>query len=276
MSIVSVKDFGLALNIPPGTIRSKISRKQLCCNKKGFIDTENPKNYIYLLEVNGGNQDVFIDYHVGVISKTNVSKKSIVANKNLLNVTLDANKNNSIENNTIISKKTENKKVNDSKALVKVVPAVETKIIPEKKVTERLSIDEKRKLSEQKKANDLLLSFEIRKKEAEVKVVERNAELKQYELEKKAGNSLPLDMIEKVVGINYKAIYKTNFSLANNVAIVIVSQLGGTKEDLYAIRKELENAFDKTVKDAEKKSSIDIGKMIDEYSEVRSRGERKI
>jgi len=59
MSLVKPEDFAKALNISYGTIRSKISRGGLLRNKNKLIDTENPINYIYLLEVNGGDQSVF-------------------------------------------------------------------------------------------------------------------------------------------------------------------------------------------------------------------------
>lgn len=276
MSIVSVKDFGEALNISGGTIRSKISRKQLLRNKKGLIDTENPTNYIYLLEVNGGDQSVFENYHQGVISKSKVVKKTIPPNKSSINITSVEKKVVSTEKPSVISKKTKNDNPSDSKEKMPTAQSVETKLIPEKKVPEKLSIEEKRRISEEKKANALLLSFEVRKKEAEVKLVERNAELKQYELEKKAGNTLPLDMIENVISINYKAVFKSVHSQIKNIAMVMVQQLGGSKEDLNSIMIEMENLLDTTVKDSKKKAKVDIDKLIDEYSEVRSRGERKV
>lgn len=246
MALVSKKDFASALSVSYGTIRSKFSRKQLCCNRKGLVDTEHPLNYSYLLEVNGGNQSVFDSYH---ISGTNVKKKSIPA--------------------SVLEKKV-------AKDTVKVDKEPITKDVQTINKTPKLTPEERKVLKDREETNKLLASFEIRKKEAEVVLKEREGELKQWELEKKAGNTLPMDMIESVIGINFKAIYKTNISLANNVAMVIVQQLGGSKEDLHSIRKEIENAFDKTVKDTEKKASVDIERLINEYSEVRSRGERKV
>jgi hypothetical protein len=83
-------------------------------------------------------------------------------------------------------------------------------------------------------------------------------------------------MIEKVVGINYKAVLKSCIAQSKNIATVMVNQLGGSKEDLASIIIELENIFEGIVKDSNRKAGVDIKKMIDEYSEVRSRGERKI
>ena len=246
MALVSKKDFAIALSVSYGAIRSKFSRKQLCCNRKGLVDTEHPMNYSYLLEVNGGNQSVFDSYH---ISGTNVKKKSVTA--------------------SILEKKV-------AKEIVKVEKSPIPKDIPKIDKQPKLTDEERKGLQEQKKLRESLASFEIRKKEAEVTLVERNAELKQWELEKKAGNTLPLDMIENVIGINYKAVFKSMHSQIKNIAMVMVQQLGGSKDDLNSIMIELENILDNTVKDYKKKASIDIEKLIDEYSEVRSRGERKV
>lgn len=272
MALVSVKDFGEALNISGGTIRSKISRKQLCCNRKGLIDTENPRNFIYLLEVNSGDQSVFDKYSIDSKSNTNVNKKNSLANENIKKVIIS--KSNEVVLPKVV-KKVVFKEVNDSKALVKVVPTVETKKVPVFKEP-KMSAEDKEIIIQERKQREILLSFDIRKKEAELKLVERNAELKQWELEKKAGNSLPLDMIEKVIAINYKAVLKSSHSQVKNIATVIVQQLGGSKDDLNRIMIELEAIFENTVKDSKKKSAVDIEKLIDEYSEIRSRGERKV
>jgi hypothetical protein len=280
MSLVKILDFCEALAVKEGTVRSKISRGQLVCNEKRLIDTQNPINFIYILEVNGGNQTVFEKYHVVSSTDTNIRKKVSPKTKNTLNNV----KTNALEKTPIkkavIPEKPKNKKPNEIKGSVKVAPSHKTTISEEKKEVIKKEItltpEEKKKKRFEEKMNTTFLEFERRKKEADVQLQERKAELAQWELEKKAGNTLPLNMIENVIAINLKAIFKNNLSLANNVAYVIVNQLGGTKEDLHTIRTELENVFDKTVKDIEKKTSVDIEKLIDEYSEIRSRGERKI
>jgi hypothetical protein len=276
MALVSKKDFAEALNISYGTIRSKVSRKQLCCNRKGLIDTENPKNYIYLLEINGGDQSVFEKFRVDSKSLTNVNKKITLPRQTEKKVIVSKT---IPKKQSKISESGDFEKVNDSEGSVNSSPTVETQKTTKKIIKETapvLSVEERKIMLEQKKHNQVLLDFEKRKREAEVKLIERNAELKQWELEKKAGNTLPLDMIEKVIGINYKAVFKSIHSQTKNIAMVMVQKLGGSKDDLNSIMIELENILDKTVKDAEKKSNVDIEKLIDEYSEIRSRGERKV
>jgi hypothetical protein len=214
-----------------------------------------------LVEVNGGDQSVFDSYNVssGGKSKANVNKKIILPTKKETKVT---------------------KKI-EVAPKVEVVESVETAEKPIKKAVSainkepKLSLEERRILKEQQQQRDSLLKYELRKKEAEVSLVERNAELKQMELEKKAGNTLPLDMVENVMTINFKAVFKSVHSQLKNIAMVMVQQLGGSKEDLNSIMIEMENILDNAVKDSKKKSAVDIEKLIEEYSEIRSRGERK-
>lgn len=276
MSLVSVKDFGIALKISGGTIRSRISRKKLRCNKKGLIDTENPTNYIYLLEVNGGDQSVFEQYHQGVLSKPKVVKINPTPKENTTKIDLGKEKLVLEDESGVIPEKEEKQKPSKIRGSVKVVPTVETKIITEKKDIQKFSVEDKREQEAQRKARMSFLDMEVQRKQAELLVIQHNAELKQYELDKKAGNTLPLNMIDKVVGINYKAVFKAVHSQLKNIAMVMVQQLGGSKEDLNSILIDMENLLDKAVKDSKKKAEVDIDKLIEEYSEVRSRGERKI
>jgi hypothetical protein len=271
MALVSVKDFGLALNTSGGTIRSKISRKQLCCNRKGLIDTEHPLNYMYLVGVNGGDQSVFDIYN---INKTNVDKKSIAPTKKQINVA-------NLQQIIVDKAKTVPKvaksiveKPSKIKASVKVVPTVK----PQEKIVVKepiLTAEEKRIAAENKKKNTSFLQYELRKKEAEVTLVERNAELKQMELEKKAGNTLPLDLIRKIEVINFQAILNTFLLETKNMATVTVERFGGTRSDVVEIENKLNQIFKRTVEAIKKNVDKEIESAVSEYSEVRSRGERK-
>lgn len=268
MSLVSVKDFGIALNVSGGTIRSRISRGKLRCNKKGLIDTENPTNYIYLLEINGGDQSVFEKYHQGVIVRSKIDKKSIDTKKTLKKTV-------SVEKTTSNSKKTENDNPSDSKALVSSVQAVETEIIPQKKVVEKLTLEEKREKEAERKARESFLDIEIRKKKADLSVVERNAEIKQMQLEKIAGNTLPLDITKTLLKVNLQYIMKTFKAELENIATISVETLGGSREDLVRITNEQDIMLAKLIKIAKTNADAEIERIVNEYSEVRSRGERK-
>lgn len=117
--------------------------------------------------------------------------------------------------------------------------------------------------------------LELRQKRSQVELVERNAELKLIELEKKAGNLLPVDKVEQILVVNLQSIIR-NFEMeAENQAVIIVERFGGTREDIAEITKKLRVSLGKSIE----KSKTDAGHEIDgailEYQDIRSRGERK-
>lgn len=272
MALVSKKDFGEALKISYGTIRSKVSRKQLCCNRKGFIDTEHPLNFMYLVEVNGGNQIVFDNYD---INRTNVNKKSSPQSKKQENV-LNIKQNVSSVAKVDVKSKVD-KTVNPSKikASVNVAPTVDKKTAPVVQKEKSLSAEEKKELQEQKKQRNSLLDFELRKKEADTRLSERKAELSQMELEKKAGNTLPLDLMQKIVVINFQSVLNSFLLESKNLATVMVERFGGTRSDTVEIETKINHIFKKVVDTTKKNVAKEIESAVSEYSEVRSRGEKK-
>ena len=93
-------------------------------NKNKLIDTENPINYIYLLEVNGGIQSVFDIYN---INKTNVGKKNVAPTKKAENVSILLQKGDIVLEKSNITSKSISKKHNEIKTSVKVAPTVKPK-----------------------------------------------------------------------------------------------------------------------------------------------------
>ena len=277
MALVSVKDFGSALNISGGTIRSKKSRGQIRCNSKGLIDTENPINYIYLLEVNGGNQEVFVPFDLK--PKTNVQIKVTTTIQNLEK---KINENKIEKKKAVIVPKTVFKEVNDSKGSVNIAPTVETKNTESKKQTkidfasvEKLTPEERKQKREDEKTRRELLDYDMRLKKATAEGKERETELRTMQLEKIAGNTIPLDKVISLMAINYKAIFKSFHSQLKNIASTTVQNLGGSSDDLHLIMKELEQVLNHIIEKSKQKSNLDVERLVEEYSEVRARGERK-
>jgi hypothetical protein len=279
MSLVTVKDFGVALNISGGTIRSKISRGQLVRNKFKLIDTDDPVNFLYILEVNGGDQSVFEKYHQNVYVGTKIIKKVSPARK----TTKTAKKittNSVVQVKTVSSaKKLKIEEVSNDEGSVRGDPSVEPKkTVPKKVVVEEeipISKEEKKRISEEKKARETFLQIEIRKKLADVELVERNSEIKKMQLEKIAGNTLPLDITTNVLRINLQSIFKTFSSELENMATITVETLGGTRSDLVKITNAQNVMLKKIVELAKENANQEIERYIMEYSETRSRGERK-
>jgi hypothetical protein len=268
MCLVKVKDFGDALKISGGTIRSKISRGQLLRNKNNLIDTENPINYSYLLEVNGGDQKVFEPYDIKPIGRANVAKKVSPPNKNQTKVVVSEKEVETAVKNAVVQKKAVSEKPSKIKGSVNIAPTVETKI-------PKLSPEEKMERESAKRHNKILLDIDLAKKEADLKNIQRTAEIKQMQLEKIMGNTLPLDQVMSIMAINYKAIFKSFHAQLKNIASTMVQNLGGTKDDLNAIMIELEKSLNHIKETAKENSNDDIDRLVEEYSQVRSRGERK-
>lgn len=59
------------------------------------------------------------------------------------------------------------------------------------------------------------------------------------------------------------------------IASTTVQSLGGTNDDLHTVMKELEQVLNHIINKSKEKSQMDIDRLVEEYSEVRSRGERK-
>jgi hypothetical protein len=275
MALVSKKDFAEALNISYGTIRSKVSRKQLCCNRKGLIDTENPKNYIYLLEINGGDQSVFEKFRVDSKSLTNVNKKITLPRQTEKKVVVSKT---IIKNQGKITESVDFEKVNDSKAYGNSPQAVETQKTTKKiieQTTPVLTAEERKRLREEEKARKDLLDYDLRQKRANAEYKERESELKKMQLEKIAGNTLPLDLTKNILKINCQAILIQFLSSIDNMVAVTVEELGGVRSDNVRITNELKKIFKKTVETCENNAEREIENAVQEYSEVRARGERK-
>jgi hypothetical protein len=152
------------------------------------------------------------------------------------------------------------------------------KTVPKKVVVEEeiiISKEEKKRISEEKKARETFLQIEIRKKIADVELVERNSEIKKMQLEKIAGNTLPLDITTNVLRINLQSIFKTFSSELENMATITVETMGGTRADLVKITNAQNVMLKKIVELAKENANQEIERYIMEYSETRSRGERK-
>lgn len=271
MCLVKPVDFATALNISYGTIRSKITRGQLLRNKNKLIDTENITNYQYLLEVNGGDQSVFAPYDLKPVGRTKVQKKVTLASVNEKKVTTPKKVVEKIVEKPKITENSDFEKPSNNKGSVRVASAVETK----KNEPEKLSPEERKELREAKKKRETLYDIELRKKQADLDLQERTAEIKKMQLEKIAGNTLPLDLTKKILQINCQAILIQFLAQVENMVAITVEEFGGTRADNVRITTELKKHFKKTVETCETAANREIEIAVAEYSEVRSRGERK-
>lgn len=117
--------------------------------------------------------------------------------------------------------------------------------------------------------------IDLRLRTATMESKERESELRKVQLEKLAGNLLPVSLVETILVINIQSVFKVFESEIENLASIYNEVFGGTRKELALIiekqRQILAKAIEKSSKDA--KAEIEIA--ITDYQDVRSRGERK-
>ena len=133
---------------------------------------------------------------------------------------------------------------------------------------------EKPVLKEASESDKFFQNMERRKKMAEVEVQERNAELKKYELEKKAGNLLPVNIVSNILIINCHSIVKAFEAELDNINSVYVERMGGTRQDIADITAKQRKSLDLAMKRAQDSAMHEIDIEIEKYQESRGVGER--
>jgi hypothetical protein len=275
MGFVTVKDFALALDVKGVTVRQRIVRKKLVKNEYGLIDVKDVTNFAYVLETNGGDLSVFEKYYK--VPDSNTKVQNILNKPNKKQVFLKE-KNIPVKKASVSTKKTNSSKKEEpsiDEGLFKNVPTVESDNEDSLAGALKESAEERRerkKLSEHRIA---LAELDYRQKMANAEYKEREAELKQIQLEKIAGNTLPLDVTKTILKVNLQAILIEFLSSVENMVALTVEELGGTRADNVRITKELKVMFKKTVQNSSDNANRDIEIAVAEYSETRSRGERK-
>jgi len=117
--------------------------------------------------------------------------------------------------------------------------------------------------------------IDLRTKIATAEAKERESELKRIQLEKMAGNLLPVDIVEKIVVINIQAILKGFRTERENMTSILIERFGGNRTDLVEINAMLDKAMDVVISKAKKEADFELEQAISNYQEVRGRGERK-
>ncbi len=115
------------------------------------------------------------------------------------------------------------------------------------------------------------LELDYRKRVAEAQLKERENELKRIQLEKMAGNLLPVELVEKILVINIQSIFKNLESEMENMASIYVTD----RSILSNVTLKQKELLVKIVEKSKEDSFVEIENAINEYQEVRSRGERR-
>jgi len=123
----------------------------------------------------------------------------------------------------------------------------------------------------QKQYEDL----DLRTKIAVAEDKERRNELSRIQLEKAAGNLLPVDLVERVNVINFQGIFKHCETAAENMASIMVERFGGNRKDFAEISKSLKGEFGRWIEKAKTDIDKELKNAVDEFQDTRDRGQRK-
>lgn len=145
----------------------------------------------------------------------------------------------------------------------------------EKNSNQKKIVFNDKRTPEQKQRDKVFEDIELRKKTADLENAEYTAKLKKLEIEKKAGKLLPIELAQRIMVINIQTIFRTFEGESENVAGIFSEVLGGTRKDLSEIIKRMRESLSVAIKKAEDDSAEEIAQAIMEYTETRSRGERK-
>jgi len=123
----------------------------------------------------------------------------------------------------------------------------------------------------QKQYEDL----DLRTKIATAEAKERENELRRIQLEKIAGNLLPVDLCEKIIIINIQAVFKSFESEMENMASIYNEEFGGNRSTLVNIVKKQREVFARAIKKAQTDADYELKNAVDEFQDTRDRGQRK-
>jgi hypothetical protein len=119
-------------------------------------------------------------------------------------------------------------------------------------------------------------------KEVELKIKKANLEktlkaikLDQLKIEKQEGRLIPFDAVQNFFLFVVETITKTFSQESKSIANIMVNRLGGERKHLIEIQKDLSIKLEELKEQSIKEALAGLDNIVDEYKEVRSRGEKK-
>lgn len=136
--------------------------------------------------------------------------------------------------------------------------------------------NQKKEDLERQKLQNKLQALELRKKVADTELQERKAEAEKVKLDKLAGKLIPVELVDNILGIYTRSIFTKFQSSLERLASTYTDILAaGDRNKLSEISGKLAEHLDEIIKGSEEVANKSIEQSIDDYSEVRSRGEKK-
>lgn len=248
MAIVTRAEFAELCKVTTNYINTYITRKQVAtCGEKGkLIDTDNPLNKLF-------KKKCLQNQKAAKTGETAQKKKDVVTKKATKVVSITGGE--------------AQKEETISQLYNQVVERMHTQ--PETPA-------EKKKREDQNKKDEELVDWDMRKKIADALKAEEQAKKERIAVDKLNGRLLPTDLVQQIVSINIRNINITYENDLINLASIYCDILaGGDRSKLAQIVNAIREKLTENIRKASATAAIEIENAIDDYSEVRSRGERK-
>lgn len=174
-------------------------------------------------------------------------------------------------------KKKEKEKIQQKKKVEKKkVEKIDTgKLYDE--VVEKISKEAAKEANDkQNEVSEDVVSWDLRKKIADALKAEQQAEKERLNVEKLMGNLMPVDLVQQIITINIQDIFRTyDQDIVNQASIFCDIMAGGDRTKLAQVIAKLRTHLEHIIQKVEKSAAKEVENVIKEYSQTRSRGEKK-
>lgn len=148
--------------------------------------------------------------------------------------------------------------------------------VVEKVGTKKESAAEKKAREKKNEEDEEDTNWDRRKKIADALKAEASAEKERLAVEKMMGLLIPVDLTQQIFSINIKNIIYTYEAHMINIASIYCDILaGGDRSRLAEITEKLREKLKYLTDQAQQTAAQEIENTIQDYAEVRNRGERK-
>lgn len=148
--------------------------------------------------------------------------------------------------------------------------------VVEKATVKIKSISKEKEKKDGRRKSAEVVDWDTRKKIADALLQERKAEKEQLALEKMAGKLIPTALVFNILRVHNQSIFATFHNDVEVQASVFCDVMaGGDRKMLAKVTEKLSEKLSDSVKRAEEVALASVENAIEEYTETRSRGERK-
>jgi len=257
-------DFAAAIGINRALITIARNSGHLVCDDKGLYDYNNPKNSFWIK----GQTLKGKVWDIGRISASKFNVHPVQRN-------IQSNRVKNVNNTSEQSSNAENSKGAKASQGKKITIEYESvKPRQDKSVPQGSKVEQFDETSEDRMAK-YSADLQEEKMKAEIIKLKNHNILESLKIGKVEGSLLPVDAVQTLFLWAVKDFQKTYEQETDSLASIYIKNLGGDKKDFIEIKKSLMSKLSFIGETYKENLLNGLENAIAEYSEVRSRGERR-